>query len=83
MRRCCAACVLHMWINVTTWTSLCEDADVTCCLIWSCVALVPMATHSSSQRAAAALCGAEVRTGNVEQLSQLRLSIDIQSIPRC
>lgn len=27
----------------------CDDADVTCCLIWSCMSVVPMATHGSSQ----------------------------------
>lgn len=37
---------------------------------WSCVAVVTMATHSSSQ-GAAALCRVEVCSGNVELLSQL------------
>lgn len=69
-------------VDLTVLRGLCEDADVTCCLIWSCVVMVPMATHSSSQRAAAAaLCRAEVCSANVEQMSQLGPSIDTLHIP--
>lgn len=62
-------------VDLAERRAACQDADVTCCLIWSCVATVPMATRSSSQRAAAS-CRAEVCTGNVEQLSQLGPSTD-------
>lgn len=77
--------MLKMWTNVITWTSLCLEGCarmqmLPVALFGLGMVMVSMATHSSSQRAAA-LCRAEVRTGNVEQLSQLGLSIDTPHIP--